>query len=409
MDRNNKGRLGVSLAALCCSGAVLAACSSATTSSSAPGSSATVSSSSPSSAATSKKPIVIGVAVGLTGYLAADDVPFSHGVELAAKYMNSHGGMDGHKVVLHVVDMQSNAATGVTAMTQLIDQSSIDAAIGGSVSAATAAYAPLLARSSVPMIAASVLPADDQWQFSTLQPTSETDAIDLGFVASKLHLKSIGVVYSQTPYGEQASKGMAAAAAKDGISVLSTQAAQTNATDLTPQLQKIQSSGAQAIIDILTGPVHLVEAKSAANLGLKIPIVMGQDTRQIFEESTAAYANTYWTGLGAQVYPYNSNASIKAANAAFLPVYRAAYGSQSGIGNAARGWDSMQILAQAVKASGAVTGATLRNALQKVTYTGTETQYAYTASDHSGQLHVSNPLGIGQYHGSSYKIVYQGS
>lgn len=404
MHRNSIGRIGASLTALSLGGALLAACGG-----SASGSGAVGSSGSSSGATASGKPIVIGVAVGLTGYLAADDVPFSRGVQLAAKYMNQHGGMAGHKVVVHLVDMQSNAATGVTAMTQLIDQTGIGAAIGGSVSAATAAYAPLLARSSVPMIAASVLPVDNQWEFSTLQPTSETDGIDLAFVASKLHLKSIGVVYSETPYGEQAAKGMAAAAAKDGLKVVSTQAAQTDATDLTPQLQKIQSSGAQAVIDILTGPVHLVEAKSAANLGMKLPLIMGQDTRQIFEESTAAYARTYWTGLAAQVYPYNSNPSIKAANAAFLPIYRAAYGASPGFGNAARGWDSMQILANAVKASGAVTGAALRNALEKVTYTGTETQYKYTPTDHTGQLHVGNPLGIGQYHGSTYKIVYQGS
>lgn len=394
MSRTISQRCGASVVALCLGGALLVAASPASVASAATKS--------------NKAPLNVGVAVGLTGYLAPDDVPYSEGVRLAAAYLNKHGGVAGHKVVLHVDDMKSTATTGITVMHQLIEQDHIDAAIGGSVSAATAAYAPLMARSAVPLIAASVLPTDDQWEFSTLQPTSSTDAVDLKWV-SQLHAKKIGVVYSETPYGEEASKEMSAAAAALGISVVDSEAAPTTATDLTPQLQKIQSAGAQAIVDVLTGPIHVVEAKSAANSGLKIPIIMGQDTRKIFQESTATYPHTYWTGLASQVYPYNATKKIKAANAIFNKVYKANYHNQPGAGNAARGWDTMQILAQAVRKSGAVTGTKLRNALEHVKYVGTMTRYDYTPSDHTGQLHVPNPLGIGQFDGKKYKIVYQAS
>ncbi len=367
------------------------------------------SSSNSSAASQSKAPIQLGVAVGLTGYLAADDVPFSEGVKLAAAALNAHGGVNGHKIVVTVSNMDSSAATGVTVVTQMIDQTHIDALIGGSVSAATAAYAPLLARAQVPMVAASVLPSDNQWEFSTLQPTSETNADDLGFVKSKLHLQKVAVIYSETPYGEGAAKQIEAEAAGLGLNVVSSQGVLTSATDITPQLQTAVSSGAQAIVDVLTGPIHLVEAKDAANLGMHIPIIMGQDTRSIFKQATSAYPNVYWTALGAQVYPANVNPAVKAANAAFGPVYQKSYGSAPGEANAARGWDSVQILAQAIRSSGAITGKKLDLALQNVSYAGNETEYRYSASDHTGQLSVANPLGIGHYVGGKKEIVYTAS
>lgn len=367
------------------------------------------SSSTTSSASKAKAPIQLGVAVGLTGYLASDDVPFSDGVKLAADSLNAKGGIDGHKVDVTVENMDSSAATGVTVVTQMIDQDHIDVLIGGSVSAATAAYAPLLTRAQVPMVAASVLPTDDQWQFSTLQPTSETNVDDLGFVKSKLHLTKVAVIYSETPYGEGAAAKMEAEAKSLGLSVVSSQGALTDATDLTPQLQAIESSGAQAIVDVLTGPVHIVEAKDAANLGMRIPVIMGQDTRSIFKQSTAAYPDVYWTALGAQVYPANTNTQVKAANAAFVPIYKKAYGSTPGEANAARGWDSVQIIAKAVTASKAITGVKLDDALEHVSYAGTETQYDYTPADHTGQLAVANPLGIGHIVGNKIEIVYTAS
>lgn len=386
-----KTRVGASLTGVILAAGALAGCGSS------------------SSSGGGKAPLNVGVAVGLTGYLSSDDVPFSQGIKLAAKTLNKAGGVDGHKVNLHVVDMQSSAATGVSELNNLLNKDGVGAVLGGSVSAATAAYAPVVTRAQVPVIAASVLPSDSKWLFSTLQPVSETNGADLGFIKSKLHLKRIAVISSETPYGEAAAKGMTSAAESRGLSVVSSQAVSDNATDLTPELQKVQRSGAQAIVDILTGPVHLVEAKSAASVGLKIPIVMGQDTLSIFKQSTAAYPKTYWTGLAAQIYPHNADPKIKAANVAFQPIDKRAYGSSSDIANAARGWDTMQILAKAVRASGAVTGESLRSALEKVQHSGTDSEYDYSPSDHTGQLKVKNPLGVGHYDGSTLKVVYSAS
>lgn len=354
----------------------------------------------------SKAPFKIGMAVGETGYMSGNDIPFSEGAKLAAVALNKKGGIDGHKVEVTVVNMDSNASTGVTAVNELLTKDGVDAVIVGSVSAATAAESSEITAHKVPMIAASVLPSNDQWIFSTLQPVTLSDNAEMGFVKSKLHDKTIGVIYSETPYGQESAALMKKIAQQYGIHVLVSEGVSTDATDITPELQKVQASGAQAVVDVLTGPIHVVEAKDAASMGLKVPIVMAQDARQTFKEATQAYPNTYWVALAAQVYPHEANTGIRQAVAKFRPYYLKKYGHQPGFANAARGWDSVHILAQAVKQSGALTGTKLRYALEHVSYTGTGSIYDYTPSDHTGQASSPNPMAVAQYKNGSLTVVY---
>jgi branched-chain amino acid transport system substrate-binding protein len=349
--------------------------------------------------------VKIGLAIGKTGYLAAVDNPFGNGVQLAADYLNANGGMGGKKVEVVSLDMQSNAAKAVPVTNQLINQQKVGVIIGGSTSAATAADAPIIEPRKVPMIAASVLPAGSKWVFSTLQPVSKTNQIDLDF-AKSLKATKVAVLYSQTPYGQSAAASMGAAAKAAGITVVASEAVEVNATDVTPQLSKAKAAGAQAIVDVLSGPVHIVEAKGAATLNLTIPVILGTDEVATFQPAAQAYPASYLTGIAPQVYPKNNDPQIKAANEKFLPIYQSAYGDKPGIASAGRGWDSVMILAEAVKASGAVTGDKLRDALAQVTYTGTMSAYKYSEDDLTGQANTPNPLGIVKENAGKLEVVY---
>jgi len=347
----------------------------------------------------------IDLAVGKTGYLAALDNPFGDGVNLATAYLNDQGGVGGKKFKVTELDMQSNAAKAVPVTNQLINQEKVGVMIGGSTSAATAADAPIIAPRKVPMIAASVLPAMTDWVFSTLQPITKTNEVAIQFAKSKGATK-VAVLYSQTPYGQSAAESMGTAAQTAGVSVVSSDAVEVSATDVTPQLAKAKAAGAQAIIDVLTGPVHIVEAKGAATLNLNVPLIMGTDEVATFQAAAAAYSQSFLTAVAAQIYPDNSDPEIKAANGVFVPIYQKAYGNAPGIASAARGWDSVMILAKAVGASGATTGDALRKALEKVTYTGTMSAYKYSTDDHTGQAGTGNPLGIVKEAGGKLAVVY---
>jgi len=354
----------------------------------------------------SKDPVEVGMAIAQTGYLAANDAPINDGATLAAKHINDAGGADGRKLNLHVVDMASTAATAVTVTNQLLNQYNVGVMINGASSASTAAEAPINGQHGVPMIVASIVAPDPKWTFSTLQPVDKYVEIELGYAQKVAKATNVAVFYSQTPYGQLAGTAMAAKASSYGIKISTQLGIDTNSTDLTPQVQKARDAGAEAILDILTGPVHLVLAKNAAGLGLKIPIVMATDDTTTFTPAAASYPISFFLLRPPQLYPAVKDAKIKAADDAFVAEYKKAYGSKPGIADAGRGWDAVQMLAKAVAASHSNTGEPLRAALEKVVFAGTGTEFQFTPSDHTGQLAVPNPLVIGQYQGGSFKSVY---
>ena len=86
-------------------------------------------------AAVAKEPLEIGMAAALTGYLANFDGQFIDGAKLAAKRANASGGVDGHRLDLHVLDDASNATTGVTVTNQLLNQFGVSVMLNGLSSA----------------------------------------------------------------------------------------------------------------------------------------------------------------------------------------------------------------------------------------------------------------------------------
>lgn len=348
-------------------------------------------------------PIKVGMAVALTGYLAANDTPLVAGARLAVQQINNQGGIDGHPLTLDIQDMASNAAQGVSVTNQLLNQDQDQVMINGFTSAATAAEAPINAAHNVPMIVASVLPQKDvNWVFSTIPPSKYAAQSQVSAAQQLFHAHNMGILYSQTPYGHLTANLLEQVATASGMTVVDSEAVDTAATDITPQLAKLQAAHADVIADVLTGPVHLVEAKDAAAMGLSLPIIMGIDNRAIFESATSTYSNTYFVAVAPQVYPNIANAALKSANQTFITAYGA---SKAGRAYASRGWDAVNILAQALKQTNGQTGNALRSALETMApYQGATAVYQFTASDHYGIS--ANPNVIGQYQSGTLKVVY---
>lgn len=350
-----------------------------------------------SSSDSSKAPIEVGVAAGITGYLAASDGPLTEGVKLAVDRVNKSGGADGHQINLHVLDVASTASTGVTVVNQLMNQYNTSVILTGALSAGTAAYVPIVGPRQVPLITDTVLPTDPKWVVSVLPWVDHIVQREMDFASKDLHAKTVGVMYSQTPYGQQASKAISDQAGSYGLTVPVNVGVDTTSTDVSPILARIRDAKADAIITVLTGPIELVVAKNAASLGLSIPVIQAIDDVAIYKASAASYPNTYFTGTAPQFYPNVSDAKRKAADKAFMDEWSKSHGDITGVTGALAGWDEIQILVAAVKSSHATSGEALRAALEKTSIVGTTTDYNFTPSDHTGQQKVPNPLYIGQF------------
>jgi branched-chain amino acid transport system substrate-binding protein len=356
--------------------------------------------------AASASTIQVGGAFALTGVLTASDTSALKGAQLAVDKINAAGGVSGHKISFHPLDMASTASTGVSVVNQLMNQYQSSVILAGSSSASTAAYESITASRKVPVIAWSVLPASPDWEFSILPYVGNSISAQLHYAATHLNAKRVAFLYGQNPYGQQGSAIISKLATKYGITVASNLGIDATSTDLSPLLARIRDANVDAVLSLLAGPLQIVLAKNEASLGLSLPTVHGQDAPSVMQSASAAYGPTYFLTIIPAAYPNIPSGPRKAAFEAFLKAYNQKYGAfNTDDINAVAGWDEVQLLAKAVKKSGATGGDALRSALEALQFTGTQTDYHYAADDHTGQLRVVNPFAVGQWHGSKLTIV----
>jgi len=350
-------------------------------------------------------PIKIGVDAALTGYLSASsDIPFVEGVKLAVQSINDAGGVLGRQLDVSVVDDASDAGTGVSAATKLITQDRVDVLMGGSLSAQCSGVAPIALSHQVPMTCIAPPPEDGaDYVFQVAAGLAPMLATQLGFAASELGAKDIAFIFSQTPYGQAGEAVTKALSGKFGLNVVFSEGVDANSSDLAPLMAKIKDASPDAVLDFLTGPAHIVEAKGAETAQLGVPIVQTTDVTSVFRQASDEYDDLYFLTLPPQAYPSIPDADLKAANEAFAEAFD---GDVDTIGQAAYGWDAVHILAAAMEQSQATTGPDLRDALESLTYQGALSQFAYSAEDHSGEKTVANPNSIAHFVDGELTVVY---
>jgi len=392
------GKTGILVLALLAAGVVAAGCSS-------PGSS------SGGGTASAVPPITIGVSAAETGYLSASaDIPFLKGIKYAVSAINGAGGVDGHKLVLSaVLDEQSSAATGVANVNQLINQDHVDVIMAGSDSTACASAESAVAAAQTPMTCISPPPSGSTYQFQVAASVPGMVADEMGYIKSR-HITSIALVNVSTVYGQIIGKIITGLAAADGIKVAYTTTVSATATDLTATMQAVKAAHPGAVVDSMTGPEHVVEAKGAAAAGLTVPLIQITDTTNVFQESAQAYPDLYFVTLPPQAYPDVPDAALATAIKPFWSMYSSRNGGDTAqIAAAAYGWDAVHILAAAMAKAGAFTGPKLQAALQELSYQGVNSLFEFSATDHGGENAVPNPDSIGHFVGGKLQIVYNAS
>jgi len=359
----------------------------------------------------SASPITIGVSAAETGYLSASaDLPFLAGLKSAVSAINASGGVDGHHLQIPaVLDEQSEAATGVANVNQLINQDHVDVIMAGSDSTACASVESAVTAAQVPMTCVAPPPTGSQYQFQVAASVPGMVKDEMGYIKSQ-HITSIALVNVATVYGEIIGKIIKKLAAAEGIKVAYTTTVSATSTDLTATMQAVKAAQPGAVVDSMTGPEHVVEAKGAAAAGLTVPLIQITDTTNVFREGAQAYPDLYFVTLPPQAYPSVADKALASAIKPFWTTYsQQNKGDVDQIAAAAYGWDAVHILAAAMAKSGSFTGPKLRAALESLTYQGVNSLFKYTASDHSGEESVPNPDSIGHFSGGKLQVVYNAS
>ena len=379
--------------------AAIVAVSAGCSSSSSPNSASGATSGPGASGSFTGSPVLIGQEVCQTGYLSATDLYLVNGAQIAVDQLNKAGGILHHKVELQSVDTQCVASNEIQLAESLIEKSHASAIIGGYQSAAISGVLPIVKQAKIPFVAAGTLPLESPWGVTTFPPNIYPGQAFLSYVASKLGAKSVGNISGDTPYGTALQAAVTSQATAMGVTTKNVEIS-NSATSTTPVLQKV--AGTDAIFSNTTGPINIIMAKDAANLGLKVPLIFNDpaDCPQI----AAAYQPVYCEIPQAQLYPNVANPTIKANDGALWTTFSATGGKKLNFPSITVGADQVELIAKAMTKAGSTDGSAVNTALASLDYVGAQAEYKYQPGHTFGS---SNPYVLASTENNTETVVYQ--
>lgn len=327
--------------------------------------------SSSSSAKASGDSITIGTVTTNSGTAAAYGEAEVKGFELAVSEINAKGGINGKKVKLESMDDKGDATEASNAYNKLAGDNNVLAVAGPTISATTAAVAPLADQSKLVTIAPAATSDSIEtgnYLFRTCFKDSYQGEVAARFAAENLKVKKVAVLYGTgDPYSSGVGEAFAKAAEKLGLEVVDKESSSSaDDTEYSAQLQKIQASGAELLYApyyySVAGPYIIPQARSVGFEGY----VMGPDGYDGLKLTgdKSQYNKTYYTTH----YSADDNTNTKVQD--FIKSYKSKNNAEPNT-FAALGYDTIYMIKQAIEKAGKnATREDVHNAVTGMTFEG---------------------------------------
>lgn len=318
-------------------------------------------------------PIKLGIVAPMSGPNARYGAFSMHGADLAVKEINDAGGVNGHKIELYNADSQGTPVEGVSATRRLIDQDEVDFVIGDVSSSVTLAMQPvaedagvllLNAASSNPKITYGAGVGGFKWTYRNY-PTDENRAYVVAkYAAEERGFTKFAVLSVDSDYGRSAIEFTKKYLPEFKGEILSEDYYKEGEVDFRSVLAKIRDGGAQAIIMYGLADTTPIIARQMVELGLagKVTLV---GNGEFNTEKTIASAPTALEGAveAAAWLPAWDSPESKAFVEKFTTTYNEAPNNHAYVH-----WDTVNLLAAAVREAGSIEREAVRDALSKIKY-----------------------------------------
>jgi len=199
------------------------------------------------------EPIKIGYLPALTGPSSSTGVGINRGTQLAVDEINKAGGIKGRKIELITRDTQSDPTKAVNAVAELTQRAKASMIWGPVNSGEALAATPLIARDKVPMLhpcwVDELIDVKKYPMAFRIAPTNtQVGGGANHYVVDVLKLKKVAVVSDTTGYGTASANTYVPMLKAKGAEVVYTNHVDAANPDLKPELLRMQSAGAQAIM-----------------------------------------------------------------------------------------------------------------------------------------------------------------
>ncbi|RLG50744.1 MAG: hypothetical protein DRN96_06970 [Thermoproteota archaeon] len=320
-----------------------------------------------------KGPIRIGVLAPLSppgDYMAGKLIV--RGAELAAKYVNEHGGVLGGRTIEIVVEDDSGTPEkGVAGYKRLVTEKKVVAVIGQYHSSVCLAICPIADQYGVPLIATQAAAAKITeghykavFRMHAINPARAK--LWLEFI-KKMGWKKIAILAENTDYGIGLLEETKAMAKEMGLAIEIKDIVFDRGTkDFTPQLLDIQAWGADLVINIGVGDDAYLIIKQAYDIGLypKVPMLASYDFPVRPE---------YWKNLGDKgnymlfISYYHPMMKLTDLGKWFKAEYEKKY-NEPPVYTAYNAFGAVVVVAQAIEQAGSADPAAIIKALETGTF-----------------------------------------
>ena len=353
-------------------------------------------------------PIRIGSPLILSGTGAYVGGAEKDTLEMMAAALNKAGGINGRPIEFIYYDEEGKPDVAVSLVKRLIQKDKVVAIVGISTSWTALPVIPIVQKEEIPTIilasAIKIVDPVSKWVFKTPADDRVVAAKLLSYMQSQ-GIQRIAMMSTQDGFGDGGRTELVAQAPAHGIKIVFDDKYTMQDTDITPTLNKIKKTDAQAVVNWSSQRAPIIFTMNYRQIGLDLPLF----------QSHAAYSKEFLEATG------KNSEGVKAASFKFygsqnLPdsdpqkkvildyqaAYKESYKKEANqFGGCA--FDGFNIMVAALKKAGD-DKAKLRDAIEQTRgYVGISGIFNYSPTDHGGLTKES--ILMYQASGGEWKVI----
>ena len=367
--------------------------------------------------ASAADPIKIGVSGPFTGGSSSMGVSMRDGVKLAVDEINKSGGVLGRQLQIIERDDEAKNERGVQIAQELINKEKVTATVGFINTGVALASQRFYQEAKIPVMnnvatgSAITHQFDDQPENYIFRNAAH-DSIQAPMLVeeaiTRRNFKKVAILADSTNYGQLGRADLEKALELKGIKAVAVEKFNIKDVDMTPQLLKAKAAGAEAVLTYAIGPELAQIANGMTKLGWKVPMI-GSWTLSMANFIDNAGPG----GEGARMPQTFIQEPTTPKRQSFIIAYLKTFNPKNARidspVSAAQGYDSIYLLAAAIKQANSVDGPKIKAALEdlKAPVDGVVTTYnkPFTAKDHDA-ITANIPV-IGEVKGQRVVYAYE--
>lgn len=360
------------------------------------------------------EPIKIGLSGPFTGGSASLGVSMRNGIRLAADEINKAGGVLGRPIQLVERDDEAKNERGVQIAQELINKEKVVAAVGFVNTGVALASHRFYQQAKIPVMSSVATGTLISHQFAK-EPenyvfrTTARDEIQAPRIVEEAigrrGYKKVAILADSTNYGQLGREDLEKALSARGIQPVAVEKFNIKDVDMTSQLLKAKGAGAEVLLVYAIGPEMAQLANGMNKIGWKVPMIGS------WNMSMASFIENAGAGAEGQRMPVTFiQEATSPKRKTFIDSYVKAFNPKDGNiespSCAAQGYDSLYLLAAAMRQANSTDGSKVREALENLQapVEGVITTYKrpYTKENHDAI--TADHLVMGEIKGG--KVVY---